>query len=218
MASRQPELPRAVLRWLQSLDLSACPRNYRRDFSNGYLVAEILSRYFPADVQRCAYRDGSSLAARLSNWARLRRFFAKQKLCVAQELIEGTLHCKPGAAESLLQDMYSMLTNRGIKERQDREVDFTDYCYQIQLPMAARSTASTAIKSNIRLTEILMEPSISINRQKASAIINMHTEMRMQQREEDPRRFNVKPSFGQRLIHHFYCTTPCMNTASIPKE
>lgn len=44
-----------------------------RDFSNGYLVAEILSRRFPAHVQPDAYRNGCSLAAKLSNWSQLRR-------------------------------------------------------------------------------------------------------------------------------------------------
>lgn len=103
MALRQPELPRPVLRWLLSLGLSVSPRNYRRsnipgragpgragpggrgrrcqlpsrcldrDFSNGYLVAEILSRRFPAHVQPDAYRNGCSLAAKLSNWSQLRR-------------------------------------------------------------------------------------------------------------------------------------------------
>lgn len=43
-----------------------------------------------------------------------------------------------------------------------------------------------AIKSNIRLTEVLVEPSICINRQKAIAIINMHMGMRMREREENP--------------------------------
>lgn len=40
------------------------------------------------------------------------KFFAKHNLSVAQELIEGTIHCKPGAAERLVQDIYSLLTNR----------------------------------------------------------------------------------------------------------
>ncbi|KAM9661391.1 LOW QUALITY PROTEIN: spermatogenesis-associated protein 4, partial [Morphnus guianensis] len=112
-------------------------------------------------------------------------FFAKQKRNLARELLEGTIHCKPGAAEARVQDIYAMLTNRGIKKTLDREVDLTDYYYQAQLPMVTRSTASKAIKSNIRLTDIMMEPSINLNnRQKVNAIINMH--MRMQEREEDP--------------------------------
>ncbi|XP_046772036.1 spermatogenesis-associated protein 4 isoform X1 [Gallus gallus] len=218
MALRQPELPRPVLRWLLSLGLSVSPRNYRRDFSNGYLVAEILSRRFPAHVQPDAYRNGCSLAAKLSNWSQLRRFLAKQEFDIAQELIEGTIHCKPGAAESLLRQLCAALTGSRTESLQDWQVDFTDSCYQTQLPVAARATTSTAIKSNIRLTEVLVEPSICINRQKAIAIINMHMGMRMREREENPRRFNIKPCFGQRVVHHLNCITACMNTASIPKE
>ncbi|XP_019470665.1 spermatogenesis-associated protein 4, partial [Meleagris gallopavo] len=146
------------------------------------------------------------------------KFLVKQEFDIAQELIDGTIHCKPGAAESLLRELCSALTSSRIEGLQGRQVDFTDCCYQTQLPVAARATASTAIKSNIRLTEVLVEPSICINRQKAVAIINMHMGMRMQERAENPRRFNIKPSFGQRVVHHLDCITPSMNTASIPKK
>ncbi|XP_072190681.1 spermatogenesis-associated protein 4 [Excalfactoria chinensis] len=218
MALRQPELPRPVLRWLLSLGLSVSPRNYRRDFSNGYLVAEILSRRFPAHVQPDSYRNGCSLAVKLDNWSRLRRFLAKHDFDIAHELIEGTIHSKPGAAERLLRQLCAALTSGRIASLPDRQVDFTDCCYQTQLPVAARATASTAIRSNIRLTEVLVQPSICVNRQKAIAIINMHTGMRMQERAENPRRFNIKPSFGQRVVHHLDCIMPSANTASIPKE
>ncbi|XP_042667389.1 spermatogenesis-associated protein 4 isoform X1 [Centrocercus urophasianus] len=218
MALRQPELPRPVLRWLLSLGLSVSPRNYRRDFSNGYLVAEILSRRFPAHVRPDAYTNGCSLATKLSNWSHLRRFLAKQQLDITQELIDGTIHCKPGAAESLLRELCCALTSSRIGSLQEMQIDFTDCCYQTQLPVAIRATASTAIKSNIRLTEMLVEPSICINRQKAITIINMHIGMRMQERAENPRRFNIKPSFGQRVVHHLDCIIPSTNTASIPKQ
>ena len=44
-----PVLSRMQLKWLQSMQLERPLRNARRDTSNGYIVAEILSRY-PAKV------------------------------------------------------------------------------------------------------------------------------------------------------------------------
>uniref|UniRef100_A0A8C4VP38 Spermatogenesis-associated protein 4 n=1 Tax=Gopherus evgoodei TaxID=1825980 RepID=A0A8C4VP38_9SAUR len=198
---RRTGLPRAVLRWLQSLDLSFFPRNFRRDFSNGYLIAEIFSWYYPGDIHSHSYENGASLATKLSNWSQLAQFFSKRNLKPVQELIDGTIHCKPGAAEMLVQDIYSMLTNGRIKNIQD-EVDFTDHYYQEQLPMVARSTASKAIKNNIKLTEIMMEPNINKNRQKVNAIINMHMQRRLVEREENPSEWFFKATRHASLLQH----------------
>jgi hypothetical protein len=40
------------------------------------------------------------------------QFFVREKLAVPQEFIEGTIHCKPGAAIALLERVYVLLTNR----------------------------------------------------------------------------------------------------------
>ncbi|XP_015263615.1 PREDICTED: spermatogenesis-associated protein 4 [Gekko japonicus] len=197
---RRTGLPRVVLRWLQSLDLTVSPRHFRRDFSNGYLIAEIFSWYYPEDIKIHSFQNGTSLAAKLSNWSQLGKFFAKRNLKPIRELIDGTIHCKPGAAEIFVQDIYTMLTNRRIKHIQDEEVDFSDRLYQDKLPMVARSTASRAIKTNIKLTEILVEPNINKNRQKVNAIINLHLQRRCLEREQYPERFNIKPTLGARAI------------------
>ncbi|XP_075045595.1 spermatogenesis-associated protein 4 [Mixophyes fleayi] len=197
---RRTGVPRDVLRWLQSLDLSFSPKNFRRDFSNGYITAEIMYWYYPEDIQLHSFGNGTSLATKLGNWSQLEKFFMKRKLNVSKELIDGTIHCKPGAAEILLQEIYVMLTNRRVRTIQDSEVDFTDRHYQEKLPMVARSTAIKAVKNNITLSEILAEPDIIVNKQKVQAVIDLHLHQRQQERIDDPKRFNVKPSLGERAI------------------
>lgn len=45
----------------------------QRDFSNGYLVAEIFSWYFPRDFHMHSYDNGASVAAKQSNWSQIER-------------------------------------------------------------------------------------------------------------------------------------------------
>ncbi|XP_012689756.1 spermatogenesis-associated protein 4 [Clupea harengus] len=195
---RKTGLPREVLKWLQSLDLSFYPKNVRRDFSNGYLVAETFSWYYPEEFSMHSYGNGTSLAAKLSNWAQIERFFTKHHIPLPKEVIDGTIHCKPGAAEILVQEIYSILTRRRLKMWFGGEVDFSDRSYQEQLPMVARPTASKAIKNNLRLSEMIAEPNISTIQGKIQAIVERHLEDRRLERLQDPKRFGVKPTLGER--------------------
>ncbi|KAK3699880.1 hypothetical protein QZH41_005310 [Actinostola sp. cb2023] len=181
-------LPREILKWIQSLDLTHPVRNTRRDFSNGYLVAEIFSWYFPQEIPMHSYDNGTSLKTKLGNWSQLQRFFINQGFDIPKEVIEGTIHCKPRAAATLIEKVYTLLTNRIVKgtNLDDDELDFTDGMYQTQLPAHARSTASMAIKNNIAHTELVTDPDRILCQQKAQEIINNHVERRRQERTDEP--------------------------------
>jgi hypothetical protein len=127
-------LSREVLKWIQSLDLSYSVKNPKRDFSNGFLIAEIFSRYFRLDIQMHAYDNAISLQRKLANWELLERFFVKKQVPISRDMIDACIHCREGAVQTLLETVYTCLTNRKIENvRPKNDEDL--------IPPFARATA-----------------------------------------------------------------------------
>ncbi|KAM6221008.1 spermatogenesis-associated protein 4 [Rhynchocyon petersi] len=208
---RRAGLPRSVLRWLQGLHLSFFPRNVNRDFSNGYLIAEIFSVYFPWDLRLSSFENGTSLKVKLNNWAQLEKFFARKYLKIPKDLIHGTIHCKTGVPEILIQEIYALLTHREIKSIQDDLVNFTDYSYQLKLPLVSRSTASQSIKNNIRLSELLSNPNTLNNELKVEFLCLLQMLQRKLSRKLHPKWFDVKPTVGEFIVNHLSRRSPGSN-------
>jgi len=107
-------LPREVLKWIQSLDLSYSVRNVKRDFSNGFLVAEIFSRYHAQDISMHSFDNGLKAATKNDNWEQLFRFFRKHNYPISRMDFDPVMENQPGTAVALLIKVYTLLTNRTV--------------------------------------------------------------------------------------------------------
>lgn len=61
-------IPREIIKWLDSLDLTYQVKNVRRDLANGFVVAEILSRYYPKEINTGSIDNGLKRERRKDNW------------------------------------------------------------------------------------------------------------------------------------------------------
>ena len=87
-------------------------RTHHRDFSNGFLVAEIFSRYYPTEIQMHSFDNGVAKARKADNWAQLQRFFRKKGIPVDAALVDDVMGAREEGASHLLQIAYTFLTSR----------------------------------------------------------------------------------------------------------
>jgi len=119
-------LPREILRWLQSLDLSYSVRNPKRDFANGFLIAEIFSRYYPGDLSMHSFENGNKSTCRRDNWEQLFRFFKKREIPISKIDFEPCMDYTVGAAAAIMVKIYSILTKRNVAVFQTQELPAED--------------------------------------------------------------------------------------------
>ena len=79
-----------------------------------------------------------------------------------------------------------------IKSIQEDLVNFTDYSYQMQLPLVPRSTASKSIKDNIRLSELIGNPNKLNNELKVEFLFLLQMLQRNWSRKLNPSKFSLE--------------------------
>ncbi|KAG9394870.1 hypothetical protein J8273_0077 [Carpediemonas membranifera] len=109
-----PSLSREVLKWLQGLDLPFSIKDPKRDFSNGYLIAEIISRYYPSGpIKPVNVPNASSTKTKKENWAFINRVaLSKFDIDVPQEVIDRVIAGDNDAVVVMVNTIYTFLTKR----------------------------------------------------------------------------------------------------------
>ncbi len=166
-AEERNSLPRDVLRWIQGLDLSYSIKNVKRDFSNGFLVAEILSRYYEKNVKMHSFSNGVGMTCKNDNWYQLQRLFKKFGVECSKSTVNEIIHCKSGVGARFIEYLYTFLTGRKI-------VTVTNPSKEVRLPQFARATASAVIKHTLKQPEMLMMKDSKLREESLQSALQSH--------------------------------------------
>jgi len=117
-------IPREILRWLQSLDLTYNVTNPRRDFANGFLIAEIFARHstYAPYFDIISFSNESKTLAKINNWKHLdacfRKFERKEdaSIAIGFEDWDPVVHMAPNAGLNLMKKVYMILSGKELKE------------------------------------------------------------------------------------------------------
>ena len=185
-------LSRELLRWLQSLDLAYSIKNVKRDFSNGFLVAEIFSRYFDRAIQMHGYDNGTAIRVKKDNWGQLLKFFKKEGLNIIEpQEVTAIIHCEDGAVATFIKRVYKTLTQRDVQEvvkRPAREPP----------PPYMRKTGSKVIKDKLRSGALTEHGDLKGMEEAARAGLSVHESELQKEKSLDPERFSSISIAGSR--------------------
>ncbi|RLN62434.1 hypothetical protein BBJ29_004707 [Phytophthora kernoviae] len=227
METKSNKLNRELLRWIQSLDLAYSIKNVKRDFANGFLVAEILSRYYEKDISMHSYDNGIGMKVKKDNWDQLTKLFtriADLDPLTNKNDIDAIVHCQNGAAVTFLTKLYQCLTKRTIQPTvvsQPPASTTTNVAKGLdvveEIPPYAKPTNSAFIREKMREPEIAeMRDQVQINR-KVRDIHSQHEETQHMERlmTDTPDRYPVLRSASKATVLRG-ATKPVRNDDSNP--
>ena len=195
MSGNPNSLSREVLRWIQSLDLAYSIKNPKRDFSNGFLIAEIFSRYFVRGISMHSYDNGTAIRVKKDNWGQLLKFFRKQGLdMITQDEVTAIIHCEDGAVASFIKRIYQALTQREVQEVAKRPP-------LEKLPAYMRTTGSKVVKDKLRTGNFTEHPDQTTTQAALEAELGTHEATLQLEKSVDPERFSSLSLSGSRAPH-----------------
>ena len=182
-------LPREVLRWVQSLDLAYSVKNVRRDFSNGFLIAEIFSRYYAKDIPMHSFDNGEAARKKKDNWATLIKTLRKLGLgdLITEELSHQITCLEDGAAVEFLCKIYEKLTQRKLQTQVKKPTVG-------KVPGFAKDITVTKVRKAYALNDINDDSDIHEIERVGSMVLSEHQRSAQEDRHVDPERYNPSAS------------------------
>jgi hypothetical protein len=108
--------PRSELeKWFQSINIMAGPvSQWRTNFANGYLMAQILELFFSSEIQSVGFHTGVSSSNKRDNWRQLQTFFLRYEFPLSDNEIMGMMQAKKSAIVPMLLKLHGFLCNQGM--------------------------------------------------------------------------------------------------------
>eukprot|EP01035_Chromulina_nebulosa_P017126 gene17126-22640_t len=179
-------LPREVLRWIQSLDLAYSVKNVKRDFANGFLVAEIFSRYYAKDISMHSYDNGNSGKTKKDNWNQIMKVFKKVGIhdLLTDDIAHHIATMEDGAAVEFLTKSYELLTQRKVQLLVKKPTVGKVAGYQKDITL-------TKVRKAIQSNDIRDDNDENRALKIISNVVNEHEKSLQHERLVDPDRFSV---------------------------
>lgn len=187
-------LPREVLKWIQSLDLAYSVKHIKRDFSNGFLAAEIFSRFYPKEIQMHSFDNGNAHKSKTDNWYQLIKIFKKVGLVdvLSETEARWIASLEDGAAVNFLSRSYEVLTSRRLSLTVKQPTIGKE-------PGFMRDTSLGKVRNTIKLNDIKEGYDVQKNSTIVANVIDSHHKELMEQRFQDPERFSVSSTNSQSI-------------------
>ena len=106
---------RNIILWLNHLQITKAghPDDWDRNFSNGYLLGEILQWYYPVDIQLSLFQANFTSAAKRHNWNIINALVKKRKLPVNKDAINDLTNAVLRSCVTVLGQLHDILNDGG---------------------------------------------------------------------------------------------------------
>ena len=105
-----------LYQWIDQIPLTRRKKNLSRDFSDGVLMAEVVSHFFPRLVDLHNYDQAMRVDTKIYNWKTLNtKVLKKLKFNLDTDTITALANARPGVIEDVLWD-FRQVVNKKIQQ------------------------------------------------------------------------------------------------------